>query len=931
MGIAAFSALVSTGMAAIGGGGFMLFNTAVSAFTYFIGMTATFAVLGAISKSLFSQPSMDTQNGINFNSRDPAATRKIIYGKCRIGGTIVFFNTSDTNNNFFHVVIAVAGHEINAFKEVYFGNTKVWENGSYIVDEDNDIDWEDHCLLKFHKGDQTTADTDLVLAATGFTNDHKLLDTAYIYARLDYDAQVYVSGVPNISCVVEGKKVFDPRDITHDINDDSTWEFSTNPALIAYDYLRDQKYGLGEDDANIDVPSVTVAANDCDDTITITDGTQKRYECSGILDSGSTIKDNLEDILSSMMGSIHYSGGKFHVLAGMYRDAHSDAIGVDIITSPIQVTTKRSRNTLFNTVKGRFVSEENNYVISDFPEQDDSSFVTEDGEELVMDLPLPMTTNNVRAQRIAKLTLKQSRLQMSISLQLNLEGLKYKVGDTVAINYDRFSWTNKEFTITRLQVIPDEEKGLVVDIEGTEADETTHEWSADEASEFVVTEDVDVYRGTEVVAPTNLRLYSLFEFDPYGRGTVQAVWDGVLEADGADPYEPYFDHYLITYTDDRNDDRRHFTQESRLPNAPVRVDLSLRAGNGNPAPVRGTIQVQAVNVRGFRSDPISINFNTNTVLQPYPENLDNRVFGTQADPTVSYLSELALEAGIELSNGIELLYIYVDANGLEIDSQEYVYDTQELTAIPDLNHIDIVQSMDTTRVLYDQFFNDDNWTDASGGKWDIYSGLLQFNNAGISDFIYRFIQAEAGDYRIQFTIGSNDEDLGFTILDGTTFTPIFTDVSIEGTGLITETVTVQGNFYVVFQGSSVNPVSGYIDNLRIDTIGRRNSASQKFKFVASTQNEVTWSFSESNQVNMTDTGVSTQEYGFTGTNWRTAENEPYVTVTLYRSATSTGFSSQDVTVTAQWEEDDVIINDTTVTQVKVLEITRSFAVEVIPE
>lgn len=922
MGIAAFSALVATGMAAIGGAGFMLFGTAVSAFTYFIGMTATFSVLGAISKSLFSQPSMDTQNGINFNSRDPAATRKIIYGKCRIGGTIVFFNTSDTNNNFFHVVIAVAGHEINAFKEVYFGNTKVWENGSYIVDEDNDIDWEDHCLLKFHKGDQTTADSDLVLAATGFTNDHKLLDTAYIYARLDYDAQVYVSGVPNISCVVEGKKVFDPREVTHDINDDSTWGFSTNPALIAYDYLRDQKYGLGEDDANIDVPSVTAAANDCDDTITITDGTQKRYECSGILDSGSTIKDNLEDILSSMMGSIHYSGGKFHVLAGMYRDAHSDAIGVDIITSPIQVTTKRSRNTLFNTVKGRFVSEENNYVISDFPKQDDSSFVTEDGEELVMDLPLPMTTNNVRAQRIAKLTLKQSRLQMSISLQLNLEGLKYKVGDTVAINYDRFSWANKEFTITRLQVIPDAEKGLVVDIEATEADETTHDWSADEASEFEVTEDVDVYRGTEVVAPTNLRLYSVHDFNPYGRGTVQAVWDGVLEADGADPHEVYFSHYLVEYTDNGTGDYHDVTIETVVPNAQVRVDQSRKGTT------LGTITVRAVNVRGFRSDPITISFTREIQLEPYAQNLDNRVFGTQADPTPVYLSELALEAGIDLINGTELLYIYVDGNGFELGSQEYVFDTQELTAIPDLNRTAQVDSITHQNILYDQFFNDDNWTDQSGGKWFVSSGLLQCSDAGVSHFIYSFVQAEAGEHTVQFTILSNDEDLGFVILDSTTFTPLFTDISIEGTGLITRTVTVQGNFYIAFQGSGTNPVTASIDNLIIKPVENVANASQKFKFVASTQNEVTWSFSASNRVNITDTGVSTIWNGFSGANLRTAENQPYVTAELLRSATSTGFSSQDVTVTAQWEEDDVEINDTTVTQVKTLEITRSFAVEV---
>ena len=134
MAVSAFAALVSTVSTALAGGAFTLFGTAVSGFTYFAAFTATYAVLGAISRELFDQPKFDSMNGINFNVRDPAATRKIVYGKCRIGGTIVFFNTSDTDNNYLHMVLAVAGHEIESYESVYFGETKVWENGNYIND-----------------------------------------------------------------------------------------------------------------------------------------------------------------------------------------------------------------------------------------------------------------------------------------------------------------------------------------------------------------------------------------------------------------------------------------------------------------------------------------------------------------------------------------------------------------------------------------------------------------------------------------------------------------------------------------------------------------------------------------------------------------------------------------------------------------------------
>jgi hypothetical protein len=50
--------------------------------------------------------------GFKNATRNPVAARNIVYGQTRVGGTIVYQQTSGTDNNRLHNVIALAGHEI---------------------------------------------------------------------------------------------------------------------------------------------------------------------------------------------------------------------------------------------------------------------------------------------------------------------------------------------------------------------------------------------------------------------------------------------------------------------------------------------------------------------------------------------------------------------------------------------------------------------------------------------------------------------------------------------------------------------------------------------------------------------------------------------------------------------------------------------------
>jgi hypothetical protein len=107
-----------------------------------------------------------------------------------------------------------------------------------------------------------TADSLLVAEVPEWTVDHRLRGIAYVYVRLKYSQDKYPNGIPNISAVIRGKKIYDPRD--------TITRFTLNPALMAYDYLSNNDYGF-EASAFIDELALDAAANVCDEFVTVAD------------------------------------------------------------------------------------------------------------------------------------------------------------------------------------------------------------------------------------------------------------------------------------------------------------------------------------------------------------------------------------------------------------------------------------------------------------------------------------------------------------------------------------------------------------------------------------------------------------------------------------------------------------------------------------
>ena len=490
MAIAAIAGLASAaGAVGVAGGlaGLSLFGLGVAG-----SLAASFAIgagLSMVSRALMPTPSVGTQmSGTTTTVREPASTRTMVYGRARVGGSIVYLDSTGTDNEYMHMVIAVAGHAIDAYEEVWFNDEKVWDSG-YVGS------WATYVELNFHDGTQTTADANLVSRSTQWTTNHKLLDTAYIYVRLKYDAEQFANGLPNISTVVRGKKVYNPAT--------SSTVWSQNPALIVRDYLLDSKYGLSEDAANINAASVSTAQTLCDQNVSLSaGGTQKRYVCDGVVDTGNSREANIEALLSAMAGRLIHSGGEYFISGSAYVTP-TVTIDESVLVGAISTQTKQSRRSIYNGVKGVFLSEEDNYILADYPAQISSTYSATDGDPIYLDMPLPTTTNNIRAQRLAKLALLQSRQQTSVSLPCNLAALKFKAGDNIMVTNAKIGWSAKVFQVLGYTFDLGSDGSIIVNVEAIETASSIYDWASSDEEDYLAGGEVSLYDGRTVAAPTS--------------------------------------------------------------------------------------------------------------------------------------------------------------------------------------------------------------------------------------------------------------------------------------------------------------------------------------------------------------------------------------------------------------------------------------------
>jgi len=406
--------------------------------------------------------------------KQPAQPRRVVYGKVRVSGVLSYVDTTD-EDSILHLVISCCTHKINQFVSFRIDENDLTMQGNEVSGPDRYLDGTTKLIeIHTHNGsDEQAADTLLTQRVKQWTTDHRLRGVAYMYVQLKFNADAFPQGLPNISAVIEGKKVLDPRT--------GVVDFSRNSALCIRDYLTDTRYGLSCDSTEIDDTSFITAANVCDENVTLASGgTQKRYTLDGTFQTSDSPKKIIENMLTSCGGILTYTNGKFRLLVAEYRTP-SITLTQNDFHGPIQLNATQSQMENYNTIKGIYSPETNGFIPTDFPEITSSTFVSEDnGEVRFLDYALPYTTDSFRAQRLAKIVLYRNRQQVVLQCQLSMKGFDLAVGDTCYVTLARYGFSNKQFEVAEWNIAVVGGMNLGVDVTLRETNSAVYDWNAEE-------------------------------------------------------------------------------------------------------------------------------------------------------------------------------------------------------------------------------------------------------------------------------------------------------------------------------------------------------------------------------------------------------------------------------------------------------------------
>jgi len=466
--------------------------------------------------------------------RSPIAARQIIYGQSKVSGVVVYLSTTGTKNEYLHLVIALAGHEVEEIGDIYF-NDELALTGAGSAAQGRFTGYAE--IYKKLGSPTQTVETNLEAATSGLTNgkwtsNHRLRGIAYVYVRLTWNEQIFVNGIPSISAMVKGKKVYDPRT--------TTTAYSANAALCLRDYLTDSTYGLGMASTEVDDTAFSAAANICDEQVEVKPVTipatyENRYETNGVLYTSESPDGNIGKLLSAMGGLIAYSGGRIVPYAAGYRIPTVTLTESDF-AGAISVQTKTSARDRVNAVKGVFVSEKSEWQPTDFPPQTSATYLSQDNNvRYWRDVVLPMTTSSSAAQRLARIELYRARQEITFTARFRLDAMQVRAGDTVMVTLDKFGWSSKVFEVIEWHFVSDgNPPQLAIEMTMRETASSVYDWSVSDEVQVDTTPTTTLPDPFTLDAPTNLALTAdgttqLIQADGTALPRIKVAWSAPSE------------------------------------------------------------------------------------------------------------------------------------------------------------------------------------------------------------------------------------------------------------------------------------------------------------------------------------------------------------------------------------------------------------------
>jgi hypothetical protein len=383
-------------------------------------------------------------------ARQSLPPKRIAFGKVRVGGALFFLG--NINPNLYGGVILSDG-QINGVSDVYFGSEKVdLTSGAPTTGTKYDGFFEYEVAVGWNdQGESSLLNTAFT---TNLPDQFWQRGAARVVYRLGYgadaeeNAEVWSESITP-SFLIEGVRVYDPRNPGHSISDRTTWAYSPNPALCVAHALRNM-WWAALDHTAIDWDSVAAAANYCDGTISTPAGSQTRFQLAGIFESGFSIPEQITAMLASFGGALYYQDGKFHIRAdeprsSVYTITDDDIVGLGEYSAEngtAQTPTVIRSRYYDPAIEGREALTPN-YV--------SAAEATDGRRERTVDLPF--CGNKYSAQVIAFRALTQAQDGRALNITLTDVAATLEIYDTVTINSVDAAFLNGDYRVIQKDMV----------------------------------------------------------------------------------------------------------------------------------------------------------------------------------------------------------------------------------------------------------------------------------------------------------------------------------------------------------------------------------------------------------------------------------------------------------------------------------------------
>lgn len=447
--------------------------------------------LGAFGAPDAGQYSAEREEGVVITKRGGGTEQiPVVYGFRQVGGIITFATTGSDRNKYLWVAYVLSEGPVEGIHSLFIDDNDVTQTnliGALNRGEQVEITsgkYNGRVKMQFWYGKNygTAASSSPVGAnlffngeAPGWRTTDAYNGLATLFVRYEWkqvttqdeaNNNPFSGNIPSIKVNLLGRRVL-PIDATasttsyiDDINANRE-RYSTNPAEIIADYLRNPWYGKGLSNSEIDWVSFQTARDKYNQDVTYVNGVRGPILTTNcVLDSGVTLMGNIKTLLAGCRSYMPYVQGKYKLKvedAGNPTDILSGSATVVATFTPDNIVGDISwggvpRDTVYSEYEVTYVDPTNkwstNTVVYPPTEAERIEYQVLDGGRVNKgSTTFPTITNYAMAYDMARLLFFKSRTQETLNLKVTSQAMELEPGDNIQVSGNTLNFVTGETAV----------------------------------------------------------------------------------------------------------------------------------------------------------------------------------------------------------------------------------------------------------------------------------------------------------------------------------------------------------------------------------------------------------------------------------------------------------------------------------------------------